>query len=60
VAAASRALEEPSDTLRAADLENTIYRREIDAQVETGCGDDTAEPGSAQALLYPVSSLTLE
>jgi hypothetical protein len=60
MSAATRTLSESRDSLGASNLENAIYRGEINAEVEARSRDDTAKTGGAESLLNPVASFSVE
>ena len=60
VAAAARALQQPRDSLSAADLQHAVHRREVHAEVERRCRDDAAQRALAQPVLHPVALASVE
>src|SRR5262249_53668692 len=60
VSAAAGALKQSRDSLRAADLQHLVDRREVDAEIEARRADDGAQPAFAQSGLDPIAHVALE
>ena len=58
--APSGALQQAGDTLRAADLQYLVDRREVDTEVEARRADDGAQRVAPQAVLDPIAYVALE
>src|ERR687890_77834 len=60
MAAATRALQQARDSLRAPHLQHAVHGREVDAEIEARRRDDTAQLPGAESVLDPVAALAVE